>query len=223
MSESFKEPKTLLQNENYLIVDKPVGWSVHNQDQSPNLLEYFLNKGLHVLPIHRLDKETSGVQIFALNEEWARKLSTSFQSRTVKKNYVAVLCGALKQDHGIWKDSLSDKAEGRKNPAGLSEDRIHCETEFQVLEKNKYFSLVQFNLITGRQHQIRKHSVLNGHALLGDERYGNPKYNEKMAQIYGVSRMFLHCENIQMQDLELTAQAERPLDFDQLMKKSGQV
>lgn len=223
MSESFSEPKILQQNENCLIVDKPVGWSVHNQDQSPNLLDYFLKKGLHVLPIHRLDKETSGVQIFALNEEWARKLSASFQSRTVKKNYVAVLCGALKQDQGIWKDFLSDKAEGRKNPAGLSEDRVHCETKFQVLEKNKYFSLVQFDLMTGRQHQIRKHSVLNGHALLGDERYGNPKYNEKMFQIYEVSRMFLHCENIQMQDLELKVQAERPLDFERLMKKSSQI
>jgi tRNA pseudouridine65 synthase len=95
-----------------------------------------------------------------------------------------------------WNFPVSDKAEGRKNPQGLAKDRVEAKTLFKVIKSNSYFSLVEFQLLTGRQHQIRKHAALARHAILGDPRYGEPKYNEKMAKIYETSRMFLHAQSL---------------------------
>ena len=190
----------LYQDKDFLAVQKPAGVSVHNNEDPQNLL-LMLQQQLSVTklyPVHRLDKETSGIQLLALNEISARNLSSEFEKRTVDKIYAGVLRGELKQAQGIWNQALTDKAEGRKNPAGMSRDRIACETQFQVLNSNKFFSLCQFKLITGRQHQIRKHSALMNHPLVGDARYGDPKYNKKMADLYKTDRMFLHCHQIKI-------------------------
>ena len=196
----------LFQDKDLLAVDKPAGISVHNNEDPQNLL-LLLQKQINVpklYPVHRLDKETSGIQLLALNETSARSLAKEFENRSVDKIYAGVLRGELKQSPGIWNQSLTDKAEGRKNPAGMSRDRVACETQFSVLKANKYFSFCQFNLITGRQHQIRKHSALVNHPLVGDARYGDPRYNSKMADLYKTDRMFLHCHRIQIlgQNLE---------------------
>jgi tRNA pseudouridine65 synthase len=190
----------LFQNEDFVAVDKPYGISVHNIEDPVNLLSSLENqlKIKKLYPIHRLDKETSGVQVFALTEAAAKKLSTEFQEKSVIKNYVGILRGKLEQNSGVWLRPLSDKAEGRKNPAGLSKDRIHCETQYRVLESSPYFTYCEFNLITGRQHQIRKHTVLAKHELLGDTRYGDLKYNKKMSTIYETERMFLHCTRLEI-------------------------
>ena len=190
----------LYQDKDFLAVQKPAGVSVHNNEDPQNLL-LMLQQQLSVTklyPAHRLDKETSGIQLLAFNEISARNLSSEFEKRTVDKIYAGVLRGELKQTQGVWNQALTDKAEGRKNPAGMSRDRIACETQFQVLNSNKFFSICQFKLITGRQHQIRKHSALMNHPLVGDARYGDPKYNKKMADLYKTDRMFLHCHQIKI-------------------------
>ncbi len=209
----------LFKDESMLVVDKPVGVSVHNQDGDDNLISLLQGQfsGLQFYPVHRLDKETSGVQIFALNEKTAALLALAFQERKLEKKYVGVLCGSMLSDKGSWLQPLSDRSEGRKNPAGLSQDRIQCETRFQVLERSKYFTKCEFNLITGRQHQIRKHAVLNRHALVGDQRYGDLKYNQKIATIYGHARMFLHCQSIVMAQPILRFESQEPEEFSQVL------
>ncbi len=196
----------LYQDKDLLAVDKPSGISVHNNEDPQNLL-IVLQKQISVsklYPVHRLDKETSGVQLLALNEDAARRLAGEFEKREVDKIYAGVLRGELKSSPGTWNQALTDKAEGRKSPAGISRDRIACETQYTVLKANKYFSFCQFKLITGRQHQIRKHSALVNHPLVGDPRYGDPRYNKKMADLYKTDRLFLHCHKIQIlgQNLE---------------------
>lgn len=192
------KPNLLLQTADFLAVDKPPGMSVHNQEDPQNLLSLLERQfGKKLYPVHRLDKETSGVQILALDERAARKLAGEFQERAVRKLYTGVVRGEL-AGAGVWRQPLSDKAEGRKNPAGLAKDRVACETRYQVLKNSRYFTLCEFDLITGRQHQIRKHAALAGHALIGDGRYGDPKYNGRMAEIYGTDRMFLHCSRVEL-------------------------
>ncbi len=196
----------LYQDSDLLAVDKPAGISVHNNEDPQNLLKLLQKQvpASKLYPVHRLDKETSGVQLLALNESAAKNLASEFEKRAVDKIYSGVLRGELKQNSGLWNQALTDKAEGRKNPAGASRERISCETQFTVLNANKFFSMCQFELITGRQHQIRKHSALINHSLVGDARYGDPRYNKKMADLYKTDRMFLHCHRIQIlgQNLE---------------------
>lgn len=204
--------RVIYQDREVVVVDKPVGMSIHNDDSS--LIATLGN----VLPVHRLDKETSGVQILAKNSEAARVWATPFQLDQVAKIYVAVLRGSMEQSLGIWKQPLTDKAEGRSNPAGKSADRVPCETHFRALKNSKFFSLLELDLKTGRQHQIRKHAALSGHAIVGDPRYGDPRYNGKMATFYGTDRMFLHCQSIQIKGQKFESPV--PEEFDRLFKTS---
>ncbi|MES3037006.1 MAG: RNA pseudouridine synthase [Bdellovibrionota bacterium] len=190
----------LLQNPDYIVVNKDAGISVHNNEDPQNLL-LLLEKQLKVgklFPVHRLDKETSGIQVLALNSEAARTVAEEFQKKTVKKIYAGILRGQLKTAQGSWNKPLTDKAEGRKNPEGSAKDRVPCDTRFKVIKGNSYFSFCEFDLITGRQHQIRKHAAVVNHPIVGDPRYGDPKYNQKMADIYKTERMFLHCSRIEL-------------------------
>lgn len=205
----------LFKSSEFIAVNKPTGISVHNNEDRENLLKQLADDYPQLYPVHRLDKETSGVQILALNEKSAAHLALQFQSREVEKKYVGVLRGLLKEKSGIWNKSLSDKAEGRNNPQGQAKDRIACETKFKIIQQSKYFTLCEFDLITGRQHQIRKHAALTNHPLVGDPRYGDPKYNKKIAEVYNSGRMFLHCQSVTIlgQKIESELPTEFSLDF----------
>ncbi len=208
----------LLENQNFVAVNKPAGLSVHNEDAHGNLLSLLETqlKISKLFPVHRLDKETSGVQVLALNEIAAQKLSQQFQEREVLKIYRGILRGKLSTLVGVWKLPLTDKAEGRKNPQGIAQNRIPCETRYRVLQASNYFSDCEFQLITGRQHQIRKHAAISGNSLVGDPRYGDPKYNQKMAEIYKTDRMFLHCYQIEVLSNQILAPI--PTEFTSVLE-----
>lgn len=196
----LSEIPVIFQDSETVVVEKPIGISIHNTEDAFNLIDAVESQlGLRKLfPVHRLDKETSGVQIFALNELAARKYAELFQSQSVKKLYVGIVRGALAGSAGIWSQPLSDKSEGRMNPSGVVKDRVSCETRYKVTQTSKYFTKCEFDLITGRQHQIRKHAAVAGHALVGDPRYGDPKYNGRIASMYDESRMYLHCGSVDL-------------------------
>jgi len=209
--------QVLFQNDDFLAVNKPPGISVHNNEDPENLL-VLLEKQLEIkklYPVHRLDKETSGIQLLSTNSESAAKVAEEFQKKSVKKIYCGVLRGQLKSKSGIWTKSLTDKAEGRRSPEGLAKSRVPCETRFHVLQEIQYFTLCEFELITGRQHQIRKHTALTNHPIVGDPRYGEPKYNEKIIQMYKFDRMFLHCSRIEI--LGHIIQCNMPDCFTEIM------
>lgn len=211
----------LLQNKNLLVVNKPAGLSIHNNEGPSNLMG-LLQQQLHLatlFPVHRLDKETSGVQIFALNNESAAQHANAFQDRSVIKIYLGAVRGQLRPTKGSWQIPLTDKAEGRKNPQGLPSHRQPCHTDYQVLQQNRYFSLCEFHLHTGRQHQIRKHAALHKHHLVGDPRYGEPQYNKKIADLYQIPRLFLHCLRIHL--LGITFEAPMPAEFFKLMPQQN--
>lgn len=190
----------LVSNEDVLVVDKPSGLSIHNNEDPENLMGILLKQeGLNTLyPVHRLDRETSGVQIFAVNKQSAQDLSAEFQSDRVGKHYLGLVKGQLKTKEGTWNLRLTDKAEGRKVPQGITKNRVHCATQFKVIQESKYLSLCEFRLLTGRQHQIRKHTAIAKHPLIGDPRYGIKAINSKISKLYGEDRMFLHCTEIEI-------------------------
>ncbi len=195
----------LYRDQNILAVNKPNGFSVHNTEDHLNLMDLVKNQCnlTEVFPVHRLDKETSGIQILALNSESASRYATEFQNQKTIKIYHGVVRGQLENQTGNWTQPLTDKAEGRKNPQGISSQRVPCQTSYKTIQGSKYFTRCQFHLHTGRQHQIRKHAAINGHHLVGDQRYGDQKYNQKIAQLYQSSRMFLHCEELHILGLQI--------------------
>ena len=182
------------QSKDWLIINKPAGLSVHN-DPGADVCS-FLQQQLSskIYPVHRLDKNTSGLMICALRNERVVSLQRSLQ--TGEKTYHAIVRGQISEEKGVWKTSISDRAEGRRNPRGKSQDRKEAETSYSVIKKNDYLSMIACTLHTGRQHQIRKHCVLGRHEIIGDMRYGERKYQEKLRARYKFEHMALHAREL---------------------------
>lgn len=205
----------LFENESFLVVDKPSGLSVHNPLPNEKCLLDFLPPGSHL--VHRLDKETSGLILVAKNSSVASELMSVLEDKKVHKVYTAVLKGSLPVLVGWqqWKWPITDKGEGRKNPQGSSQDRKDSLSLWQGVASTKYLSLVEVQIITGRQHQIRKHAALANHPIVGDPRYNDSKYNKKMAMIYKTDRMFLHASKLSFswKQKEWSFESPLPLEF----------
>lgn len=207
----------LLRHKDFIAVDKPEGLSAHNEPGADilSLVQRQLDlKELHL--VHRLDKETSGVLLLTEKSQLVDLLQKAMQ----EKVYLCV--GRKKwsgsESSGLWCWPLSDKAEGRINPQGPVALRKPCESQFEVIDSNAFMTAFRLKISSGRTHQIRKHTALAGHAILGDSRYNDPKYNRMISDRYQRSRMFLHASKLKLnwggEVIDLTSPL--PDDFKQL-------
>jgi len=197
-----------------IFINKPAGVSVHNQPGKDlrSLAAAFVrthaemrektnfDKGFGVNPVHRLDKETSGVMLLAVNGEAFQFFSQQFEARTVIKGYSAILHGHLKnQDDadsgGTWNWPLSKAAGGRKNPAGDA-NRQPCETRYRVLGHSRRYTRVAVEIFSGRTHQIRRHAKLAGHPVVGDRRYGSARALNYLKNNMNFERLALHAQSL---------------------------
>lgn len=185
----------LAENNFFYVINKPAGLSVHNT--TPSVLEHLkaLKKPEHF--VNRLDLETSGLMVIAQKPEYHEPVRVALDLGI--KKYRALLRGSIQQPTLTWNKPLTDQSEGRKNPQGLAKNRIACRTELTTVRTSKYFTEATLQIFTGRQHQIRKHAALAQHAVVGDPRYNDAKYNENIFKIYNVNRMFLHAESLEFQ------------------------
>jgi tRNA pseudouridine65 synthase len=214
----------LSETSEYLIVDKPSGLSVHpDGSKNPSVLD-LLGKGLHLA--HRLDKETSGILLIAKSSSTAARLMEALSSNKSEKFYRAILRGPLALPDPIrkvhWTWPISDKGEGRQSPQGKGSERLQAETVVEVIKTNRFFSDIRAQILTGRQHQIRKHAALAKHPVVGDARYNDLKYNQSMFALYSFERMLLHAEHLDFiyQEKRITVDAPLPEEFDLIMKSN---
>ena len=191
----------------WLVVDKPCGMSIHN-DPGHDLCSLALaavRKGLlpdvgshfrAVHPVHRLDRETSGIVLLACDPETLAFFGDQFAARTVRKRYLAVLHGRLDNPLGDrhspdWTWPLTAGAAGRKDPMGRGK-RLSCCTRWRAQEHSLHFSLVECEPLTGRKHQIRRHAKLAGHPVAGDRRYGSTRSLTYLSRQFSFQRLGLH-------------------------------
>jgi len=136
------------------------------------LLARLQNQLAHrLLPVHRLDKEVSGVILYALTAEAHRFLNIAFERREVHKTYLAVTHGRVDADRGTIVRPLREYGSGR-----MGVDDLHgkpSETRYEVLKRTDRFSLLRVFPFTGRRHQILVHLYSLGHPIAGDSRYGD--------------------------------------------------
>jgi len=207
----------LAAGQGWLVVEKPSGLSVQEQ-RGLNLCSVlqsriksdpdFRNKidcdprfGIH--PVHRLDRETSGVILLACRLKTFSSLARQFEQHKVRKRYVALLHGELPEPDaeggwGAWTWPLSKEAGGRFHPEGPA-GATRCETRFRVLRRSAHYTLIECDLLTGRKHQIRRHARLAGHAVVGDTRYGTPRSLKFLREEMGFTRLALHSFSLQIQ------------------------
>ena len=196
----------------WLVVDKPSGMSVHNDpgmDLCARILEDLTTEkpvgrsvdpdprfGLH--PVHRLDKETSGVILLACKRDVLKYFSEAFASNEVVKHYRALVHGTgFKADENRWKWPLTPKAAGRRDIQGKG-SRVECGTAYRVIRRSQRYALIDCHLLTGRTHQIRRHAALAGHPVLGDRRYGSLRACRYLEKHYGFKRLALHASSISL-------------------------
>lgn len=208
------------ENNFFLTLYKPAGVSVHNQ--SPSLLEFLQAKKKPIHFVNRLDQETSGLMIVATQPEFHQPLADALDKG--QKIYRALLRGSWKptQPEIVLNWPLTDKSEGRKNPQGLSQDRKSCETHLKMLRSSSYFTEVLAEIKTGRQHQIRKHCALLKAPIVGDDRYNDRAYNQKMAGFYQNQipwRLFLHAEKLQFNFRNKNYFYEKAFSLDAFFKE----
>jgi 23S rRNA-/tRNA-specific pseudouridylate synthase len=210
MTESaFSEAKLVLfQQDGLIIIDKPSGMSVHNELPSlQNSLRGSFPK-LHF--VNRLDLDTSGIVVATTQANDVADLAAALQSADSEKIYRAIVKRPRDEqeffrkqkasdENWIWTDPITDKAEGHKNPLGIARDRVGAETHATVIGRSDFFWELQVRILTGRQHQIRKHCAFHQLPIVGDGRYGRAALNQKTCEVYQVSRMMLHAWRIEFQ------------------------
>tara|TARA_B100002052_G_C15867377_1_gene592956 strand:- start:984 stop:2003 length:1020 start_codon:yes stop_codon:yes gene_type:complete len=127
--------------------------------------------------VHRLDKNTTGLMVVARNDISLSHLSAQFAERTIKRQYVALVWGDLKNDKGTIVGNIGRNKKNRKLMTVFSEENEgkHAVTHYEVLERFRYVTLVSCQLETGRTHQIRVHMKHIGHPLFNDNEYGGDK------------------------------------------------
>ncbi|HMK03415.1 MAG TPA: RluA family pseudouridine synthase [Ferruginibacter sp.] len=148
-----------------------------------------ITASVKIFTIHRLDKDTSGLIIFAKNEESHKYYSMLFQERKVEKYYLGIVQGAPIPLMGEIDAPISEHRL-QKGMMVIHRDGKASHTSYEVLEANKHYSLVSFQLHTGRTHQIRIHSQHIGHPLVCDPLYGNgqPLLLSSIKKKYKLSR-----------------------------------
>ncbi|MBI4211131.1 MAG: RluA family pseudouridine synthase, partial [Deltaproteobacteria bacterium] len=126
-----------------------------------------------LMPLHRLDRETSGVMIFAKSNA-GKQLSSQFRDHLIDRRYLAVVDGVVDDDQGVIETPLEkgDFGGGRKARPGTGEGSRPAKSRYRVVERYADATLVDIEVKTGRTHQIRVHMAELGHPLIGDKVYG---------------------------------------------------
>lgn len=203
----------VLYQDQYLIaVNKPSGLLVHrsaiDRHETENAMRTVRNQlGQWVYPFHRLDKATSGVLLFGLDTETARRMTGSFTAGEVSKTYLAVVRGYVEEagriDHALKEQvhATADPRTDRDKPAQEAITEYRRLATIEIAEPvGRYatgrFSLVQVTPLTGRNHQIRRHMKHLFHPVIGDTTYGDGKQNEFFRTKFGCHRLLLHAGSV---------------------------
>lgn len=198
--------RLLYQDDALLAVHKPAGLLVHrspiDRHETEFALQYAraLNGGKHVYPIHRLDRPTSGVLVFARNPDIARSLGQKLMAGEVEKTYLAVVRG-WPQASGEIDHPLRDEPEDRRlrhREQAIREARTNyctlATTELPVAIETyptSRYALVELTPRTGRKHQLRRHMKHISHPIIGDANHGRGRHNRYFAERFGQGRLLL--------------------------------
>jgi 23S rRNA pseudouridine955/2504/2580 synthase/23S rRNA pseudouridine1911/1915/1917 synthase len=218
----------IFENEDFIVVDKHTGLlSIPDRVQSsPSLKDILQQKYGKIFTVHRLDRETSGLIVFAKNEAAHQHLSQAFEGRMVKKIYQGIVMGTMIQAKGTIEAGIME------HPARNGTMTVHkrgkpAVTEFEVLEDFGLYSLVQFQIHTGRTHQIRVHMQHAGHPIACDELYGNGKpvfvssikRNFKLSRSEEEERPILHRLGLHSWQLQFPDQQGQMYEFEAALPK----
>ena len=217
--DTFNSFNILYEDEFLIAISKPPGIMVHRTKITEDkiFVLQILRKQIkrRVYPIHRLDRGTSGVLVFAKTQEIAGNLNEQFRQQKISKKYHAIIRGFVEEtgvvDYALSRERWLEKREAVTHYKRLSQSEV----PFAIgpYAQSRY-SLVEARPLTGRRHQIRRHFSHIRHPVIGDKKHGDIKHNKFFKNELGIDRMLLHASELQFkhpvsdQDLVITS----PLD-----------
>lgn len=226
----------VFENDDYVAINKPSGMlTIPDREQSEkSLKEYLKEKYTEIFTVHRIDKDTSGLVIFAKNETSHKYFSKLFEDRKIEKYYLAVVLGSPAENSGKINAPITEHLL-HKGTMTVHRNGKPSLTTYEVIEANKNYSLVSFQLHTGRTHQIRVHSKHIGHPLACDAIYGDGKpvmlssFKKKFKlskhddeERPMINRLALHSYKLLFDDMkgvQIELVAEMPKEFRALMQQ----
>ena len=208
----YNELEVLYQDEYLVAINKPSGLLVHKSPIDKHETRFALQLlrdqiGQYVHPVHRLDKPTSGVLLFALNAEITQKMSELFRSHAVQKEYIAVVRGYTEKealiDHPL--KQMLDTKEQKK--LGITKEAQDAQTQYECLATvelpyavSRYpvarYSLVKLLPKSGRKHQLRRHMKHIFHPIVGDTKHGRGEHNKLFREKFNCHRLLLHSHRV---------------------------
>ncbi len=193
--------RLLTKEKEYVAVHKPAGIVTYaDSPQDPEGAKEIVQRQIKhkLFPVHRIDKDTCGLLVFALTDAKARELTALFRTRVVKKQYLAVVHGRP-PEKGEINEPLARNKEKTTEPASTEFFRL-ATTEVEWNGELRSYSLVRCEMKTGRYHQIRRHLRGAGHPLCGDPEYGNGWDNRAFRERFGVERTLLSAVAVSFPD-----------------------
>lgn len=199
----------LYQDDVLVAVNKPSGMLVHKTKIAADVATGFALQilrdqiGQYVYPLHRIDRPTSGILLFALNPETTAKMKLLFDDQRIEKRYLAICRGHFPDEH------VETKALKKENGSAYQEAETHlkCIEKTEIALPNDRFPTTRFSLVearpkTGRMHQIRKHLKYMGYPIIGDTTYGDLKINNLINQKIGPTGLCLHAQAVHFEHPE---------------------
>ncbi len=224
----MNELEIIFQDENIVVVNKPVDLPIHKNDFMPADAPYLTKvvgsiTGKSVYPVHRLDSKTSGVIVLAFTRDVAAKLAGQFEQRKVRKSYV-VVCKGIPGEGQFDKPVVIKKMKKRQNAlTGFKTIRsVFTNIGYKSIQDVE-LSMVKAYPETGRWHQIRQHFAFERNDILGDTQHGDWTLNRIMTQLTGVKRLLLHAYSITFDHPatgeQVTYEAPIPDDFEDVLNQ----
>jgi tRNA pseudouridine65 synthase len=209
---------TILFRDSHLIaVDKPAGLAVHRgwaRERDVAMTRLRDQIGAHVFPVHRLDRATSGVLLFALSAEVAARVCESFAAGKTEKTYLALVRGVPPEE--ILVDHPLPPGEDTHAP------RVSAQTMIVRREVFGRYSLVEARPLTGRLHQVRRHLKHISCPLIGDVNYGKGEHNRLFRERHNLHRLFLHATRLRlphpMQGGQLDITSPLPAELEDVLR-----
>lgn len=169
------KPDIIFETEHWIAINKPYGLlSIPDREGKDISLKQLLQEKYgEIFTVHRLDRNTSGIIVFAKEEETHRYLSMAFEERHVEKFYVGIVTGTLPAQEDTIDQPIAENT-ARRGVMIIHKRGKPSVTDYKVLEEFGVYSFVKFKIHTGRTHQIRVHMQLIGHPIVCDEIYGDP-------------------------------------------------
>jgi 23S rRNA pseudouridine1911/1915/1917 synthase len=227
----------LFENDDFVAVNKEPGMLTipdRHDDTQLSLYKILNQKYGKIFIVHRLDRDTSGLILFAKNETMHKYLSQLFEKRNIEKKYLGIVRGSMPDKKGLINEPIAEHPV-KKGMMAINKKGKASLTNYEVLEDYGIYSLVQFEIQSGRTHQIRVHTKSLGHPIICDEVYGDGKAillssfkkkyklsQNELEERSIISRLGLHSFSLRFKDVDTKdyfIEAPLPKDMSALLQQ----